>query len=88
VPVLVDKAGFHPIHVGNLPVQCALMTGLSSGIEELAITAAISGDASMVYRAICHDPLTAAVLSLAEIRQMTNELFAQHKDYLPQFKIH
>ena len=21
-----------------------------------------------------------------EIRQMTNELFAQHKDYLPQFK--
>jgi alpha-galactosidase len=42
----------------------------------------------MVYRAICHDPLTAAVLSLAEIRQMTNELFAQHKDYLPQFKVH
>jgi hypothetical protein len=25
---------------------------------------------------------------LAEIRQMTNELFAQHKDYLPQFKFH
>ena len=23
---------------------------------------------------------------LAEIRQMTNELFAQHQDYLPQFK--
>jgi hypothetical protein len=32
--------------------------------------------------------LTAAVLSLAEIRQMTNELFAQHQAYLPQFKIH
>ena len=32
--------------------------------------------------------LTASVLSLTEIRQMTNELFAQHKDYLPQFKIH
>ncbi len=88
VPVVVDKAGFHPIHVGALPAECALLTQLSSGIEEMAITASIQGDPTMVYRAICHDPLTAAVLSLAEIRQMTNELFAQHKDYLPQFKTH
>ena len=86
VPVLVDKAGFHPIHVGALPPECALMTGLSSGIEELAIQGALSGDPVAIYRAICHDPLTASVLSLAEIRKMTNELFAQHKDYLPQFK--
>jgi len=88
VPVMVDRAGFHPIHVGALPAECALMTGLSSGIEEMAITAALTGDPLMVYRAICHDPLTASVLSLAEIRQMTNELFAQHKDYLPQFRVH
>jgi alpha-galactosidase len=88
VPVYVDRAGFHPIHVGALPPECALLTQLSSGIEEMAITASIEGDPTMVYRAICHDPLTASVLSLAETRQMTNELFAQHKDYLPQFKIH
>ncbi len=87
VPVYVDKAGFHPIHVGALPPECALLTQLSSGIEEMAITAAITGDPVMVYRAICHDPLTASVLSLAEIRAMTNELFAQHRDYLPQFKV-
>jgi alpha-galactosidase len=88
IPVYVDKAGFHPLHVGALPPQCALLTQLSSGIEEMAVNASIAGDPVMVYRAICHDPLTAAVLSLAEIRQMTNELFAQHKDYLPQFKSH
>jgi alpha-galactosidase len=88
VPVLVDKAGFHPIHVGALPPECALLTQLSSGIEEMAITASISGDPTMIYRAIAHDPLTSAVLSLAEIRQMTNELFARHKEYLPQFKHH
>jgi alpha-galactosidase len=86
VPVYVDKAGFHPIHVGALPPECALLTQLSSGIEEMAITAALTGDPTMVYRAICHDPLTASVLSLAEIRQMTNELFSQHKEYLKQFK--
>ena len=88
VPVYVDKAGFHPIHVGALPPECALLTQLSSGIEEMAITAALTGNPVMVYRAICHDPLTASVLSLAEIRQMTNELFAMHKDYLPQFLTH
>ncbi len=88
VPVYVDKAGFHPLHVGALPPECALLTQLSSGIEEMAITAALTGDPIMVYRAICHDPLTASVLSLAEIRQMTNDLFAQQKEYLPQFKIH
>ena len=88
VPVLVDRAGFHPMHVGALPAECALLTQLSSGIEEMTIQASVVGDPTMVYRAICHDPLTASVLSLAEIRQMTNELFAQHKDYLPQFKHH
>ena len=88
VPVYVDKAGFHPLHVGALPPECALLTQLSSGIEEMAIQAALTGDPVMVYRAICHDPLTASVLSLAEIKQMTDELFAQHKDYLPQFKVH
>jgi len=88
VPVLVDRAGFHPIHVGALPPECALLTQLSSGIEEMAIQASLIGDPTLVYRAICHDPLTASVLSLAEIRQMTNELFARHKDFLPQFADH
>ena len=88
VPVLVDRAGFHPMYVGALPPECALLTGLSSGIEELAIQGSLTGDPNAIYRAIAHDPLTSAVLSLAEIRDMTNELFAQHKDYLPQFKHH
>ena len=88
VPVYVDKAGFHPLQVGKLPAECALLTQLSSGIKELAIQASLAGDPTLVYRAICHDPLTAAVLSLREIKEMVNELFARHKDYLPQFKHH
>ena len=85
VPVLVDKAGFHPIHVGALPPQCAMLTNLNSSIEELAIAASLSGDPTLVYHAVAHDPLTAAVLSLAEIKQMVNEMFEQNQDYLPQF---
>lgn len=86
VPVLVDKAGFHPMHVGKLPAQCALMTNLSSNIEELAIAAGLEGDPLKVYHAIAHDPLTAAVLSLAEIKDMVNEMLDKNRAYLPQFK--
>jgi alpha-galactosidase len=86
VPVYVDKAGFHPLYVGALPPQCALLTQLSSGIEEMAITSALTGDPVMLYRAICSDPLTAAVLSLAEIRNLVNDMLAQNQAYLPMFK--
>lgn len=32
------------------------------------------------------DARLAAVLSLAEIRGMVNEMFRQNRDYLPQFR--
>ena len=54
--------------------------------EEMAVEGALTGDAESVYHAICYDPLTAAVLSLAEIRKMVKEMFAKSKDHLPQFK--
>ena len=86
VPVLVDKAGFHPVHVGLLPTQCAALTHINVMVEEMAVEAALTGDSTMVLRAIVYDPLTAAVLSLAEIKDMVNEMFAKNRDYLPQFK--
>lgn len=88
VPVWVDKSGFQPVHVGALPPECALMTNLSASIEEMAISGSLAGDPVAIYRAICHDPLTASVLSLREIRDMVNEMFAQHEAYLPQFRHH
>lgn len=86
VPVLVNKGGFHPIHVGALPRQCAMLTNLSSSIEENAVEAALTGNPRLAFQAIAHDPLTAAVLSLAEIKTMVNEMFRQNKPHLPQFK--
>jgi len=85
VPVWVDQVGFHPVSVGALPPQCAMLTDLNSCIEEMAIHAALAGDPEKIFQAISHDPLTASVLSLAEIRQMINEMFEQNHEYLPQF---
>ncbi len=86
VPVVANKRGFNSIHVGALPPQCAALNNISVAIEEMAVEAALTGDPAMVYHAICYDPLTAAVLSLAEIKKMVREMFRKNQAWLPQFK--
>jgi alpha-galactosidase len=86
VPVWASKKGLEGVHVGALPPQCAILTNLSAQIEEMAVEAAISGDPRLVYYAVANDPLSAAVLSLAEIRQMVDRMLEQNRPYLPQFK--
>jgi alpha-galactosidase len=83
--VWVSKKGLEPVRVGSLPPQCAMLTNLSASIEEMAVEGAITGNARLVFQAILHDPLTAAHLSMAEIKEMVNCMFQQNKDYLPQF---
>jgi alpha-galactosidase len=86
VPVWASRKGFEPVHVGALPPQCAALTNLNAQIEEMAVHAALTGNPRLVYHAIAHDPLTASVLSLAEIAQMVNQMFEQNRAHLPQFK--
>ncbi len=88
VPIFVNKHGLHPVSVGSLPPSVTMLTNLSSQIEELAIAGCLHGDPVMIYQACCHDPLTAARLSLAEIRHMVNDMFAASREYLPQFSTH
>ncbi|NLC68796.1 MAG: alpha-galactosidase [Clostridiaceae bacterium] len=86
VPILASKRGLDPIHVGPLPDHLAILNNISARCEELAVEAAITGDPRKVFYAICFDPLTSAVLSLAEIKEMVDEMFTANKDWLPQFK--
>jgi len=86
VPVWVSRKGFEAVHVGALPPQCAALTNLTSQIEEMAVEGALTGDPRLVFHAIANDPLTSAVLSLAEIKKMVNQMFEQNKAFLPQFK--
>jgi alpha-galactosidase len=86
VPVLASRRGIDPIHVGPLPEHLAILNNTNARCEELAVEAAIGGDPRKVFHAICMDPLTSAVLSLAEIKAMVDEMFAKNRDWLPQFK--
>lgn len=86
VPILASKSGLEPIHVGSLPPQLAILNTLNAQCEQLAVEGSMSGDPRQIFHAICHDPLTSAVLSLDEIKKMTDEMFAVNRDHLPQFK--
>ena len=86
VPVLASKHGFEPIHVGPLPDHLAILNNISARCEELAVEGALTGDPSKIYQAVYFDPLTSAVLSLAEIKEMVREMFEVNKEWLPQFK--
>ena len=86
VPVWASRKGLEPVYVGALPPQCAALTGINCQIEEMAVEAALTGDAHLAFQAISLDPLTASVLSLAEIKQMVSEMFEYNVAYLPQFR--
>ena len=85
-PVLASPAGLQFIHIGDLPDNLAILANLTARIEEIAVTAAIEGDAWRVFQANLFDPLTSAVLSMEEIRNMTQEMFDKNKDFLGYFK--
>jgi len=86
VPVVASKRGFDALHVGPLPPQCALLNSISAQCEELAVTGCVEGNRDKVYHAIYYDPLTSAVLSLAEIKSMVDEMFEANKGWLRTFE--
>jgi alpha-galactosidase len=86
VPVLASRLNIQPMYVGDLPRQVVPLTSLNAVCETMAVEAAITGNPRLVYQAIASDPLTAAVLSLSEIREMVNAMLRQNKSHLPQFK--
>jgi alpha-galactosidase len=85
VPVFVDRRGFHPVGVGELPLQCAALNMSNVTVQQLAAEAALCGDPERAMQAVAMDPLTSAVCTLREAREMTRELLQSESQWLPQF---
>jgi alpha-galactosidase len=84
VPVLVDRGGFHPQKVGDLPPQCAALNQSNVTVQSLAVEAGLTGDPELAMAAIAMDPLTSAVCTLKEARDMTIEMLEAEREWLPQ----
>ena len=86
VPVFVDSHGLQPVRVGDLPVQCAALNQSNVTVQTLAMESALTGEPELAMQAVAMDPLTSAVCSLAEAREMTSELIQAERAWLPQYE--
>ncbi|MGZ4346834.1 MAG: family 4 glycosyl hydrolase, partial [Gaiellaceae bacterium] len=86
VPCLVDGCGIQPTVVGALPPHLAALNRTNINVQELIVEASLSGDRDLVRHAVAVDPLTAAVCTLGEIRQMVDEMLNAQAGWLPQFE--
>jgi alpha-galactosidase len=85
VPVYADRLGMHPTVVGDLPPQCAALNMTNVLVQGLTVEAGNACDPELIVQAVALDPLTAAVLTLKEIREMVSEMLEAQRQYLPQF---
>ena len=86
VPVVADFMGFKTTIAGNLPEHLAILVNTTARIENLVVAAAMKKSREMVYESVYMDPLSSAVLSLDEIRNMCDEIFEKNVDYLGDYK--
>ncbi len=85
VPVLASPKGLQPIHVGPLPAQLQILNHLNASCEELAVAGALERDPEKIFHACLYDPLTTAVCSMSEIRDMVRLLFREQAQWLHDF---
>jgi alpha-galactosidase len=82
-PMFADGTGLHRAIVGNLPSHLAALNVTNINVHRLVVEACLSGDPEGIVHACALDPLTSAVLTLKEIREMASEMLETQRKWLP-----
>jgi len=85
VPTFADDTGLHPTVIGDLPSQCAAACLSNISVQILAGEAALEVDTEKIVHAVAMDPLTSAVCTLKQIREMCSEMLEAQRQWLPLF---
>jgi len=85
VPCLADANGLQPMLIGELPPACAAVNRACISAQELAVKGGLAGDRTLVHAAVAMDPLTGALCTLPQIREMVDRLFEAQAQWLPSF---
>ena len=86
VACMIDRNGINPTRYGALPRQMAAVCDSNMRMFDLGAQACIERSKELAIYALMLDPLTSAICSPEEIKQMTLEMFAAEKDYLPGYR--
>lgn len=85
VACLVDGNGARPVRYGALPAACAALNQVQIAGQRLTVEAAMTGDRDLVQAAVALDPLTSAVQTLPNIREMVDRMLEAEAPWLPRF---
>lgn len=85
LPVFADGAGLHPAYVGAIPPQCAALNLTNINVQTLTFLAEKYSDPELVVQAAALDPLTGAVLTLKQIRELVTEMLDAEQKWLSNF---
>lgn len=85
VACLVDRNRAQPTRFGRLPKQMAAICDSNMRMFDLAVDACIERSREKAIMALMLDPLTSAVCSPAEIREMALRMFEAQEPYLPGY---
>jgi alpha-galactosidase len=86
VSCMIDRNGINPTRYGALPAQMAGLCDSNMRMFDLGAQACVERSVEKAIYALMLDPLTSAVCSPAEIKQMTLEMFKAEKKFLPGYK--
>ena len=86
VPTFVDDMGLHPTRIGALPSGCAAACMSNVQVQILGAEAGLETDPEKIVQAAAMDPLTGAVCTLKEVRDMCIEMLEAERKWLPAFK--
>lgn len=86
MPIFADGSGLHPTYVGELPPQCAALNMTNINVQTLTFLAEKHADPELVMQAAALDPLTGAVLTLKQIRELVTEILDAEQKWLPSFE--
>jgi len=86
VACMIDRNGINPVAFGNLPPQMAAICRSNMSMFDLGAQAAIEQSRDLAAMALMLDPLTSAMCTPAQIREMTERLFKAEKRFLQAYK--
>ncbi len=83
VACVINRNGIIPTRMNALPEQCAALNRAHMAVHELMAQSLLENNKEAAIRALMLDPLTAAVCSMEECRQMFNELWEAEREFMP-----
>ncbi len=86
VSCMIDRNGVNPTRYGALPAQMAALCDSNMRMFDLGAQACIERSVEKAIYALMLDPLTSAVCSPAEIKEMTLKMVKAEKKFLPGYK--